>query len=233
MIVPTMTLPEVADAARRDLVHLQRRIERDRVRMERRHLRNGRHEPLAGFGEYTSPDQLRWMYVLTVTPRRTMLYPLVWYLSRHGLHALHIAEDGIDVHYAPGVLQRYREHRDPGADVLQALRNFFLRNHAVVAEPTPNARYGPKAIAGLLDQGLVLGVHDRESGIALFNTYVPAQQLRQEQEELALRLDLRRYFAHPTPDQVQATRYFHELEDLMARLEQLDRPAEGSLGSAA
>lgn len=198
MIISNMTLTEIAAALRRDVVGLQRHVAQLYADMERRHRKGGK-GVIVQAGEYTSAEQIQWLYVVTISPRKTTLYPLGWYFTREGIHCMQIDAEGPATYLRPHVLDRYRQRYYRDADVLQALKHMHTRNYDKASEPRDYQ--GRPAIASAVEDGYLLGDTVFGGTVVDYHTFYDVAMGAKERclRDMRKLLEWRRYYNAITP----------------------------------
>ena len=70
MILSDMSLAEIAAVLRKDVGCLQRHVAERYADMERQHRKGGK-GVIVQTGEFTSADRVQWVYVITISARKT------------------------------------------------------------------------------------------------------------------------------------------------------------------
>lgn len=198
MIISSMSLAEVASALRKDVGCLQRHVAERFWDMEKRHRKGGA-GVLVQTGEFTSADRIQWLYVVTISARKTTLYPLGWYFTREGIHCMQIDAEGPVTYLRPHVLDRYRQRYYKDADVLEALRQMHLRNYDKASEP--RSYQGRPAVASAIEDGYLLGDTVCNGVVVDYHTFYDVTMGAKQRELRDMRklLEWRRYFNAMTP----------------------------------
>jgi len=198
MIISSMSLAEIATALRKDVVGLQRHVAGLYWDLERRHRKGGR-GVIVQVGEFTSEDLIQWLYVVTISPRKTTLYPLGWYFTREGIHCMQIDADGPATYMRPHVLDRYRQRYYRDADVLEALKKMHTRNYDKASEPREYK--GRPAIASAVEDGYLLGEIVCKGDVVDYHTFYDVAMGAKERVLRNMRqlLEWRRYYNAITP----------------------------------
>lgn len=224
MINSGMTLADIAAALRKDVLVLQRHVAERFADMERHHRRRGRGIRVES-GEFTSPDEIQWLYVLTISPSKTVLYPLAWYLTKDGVHAMQIDAEGPMTYLRPHVLARYLERYLEDTDLIGGLKRMHLRNYDKACEPS---RYkGRPAVASAVEDGYLLGCMIFRDTVVDISTFYDEKMAKKNPFLRRLRgfLELRRYFTATNPTSAKSTcnRYVSWGQGFPVRLERLRR----------
>lgn len=199
MIIASMSLAEVAAALRKDVAHLQRYVAQQHWTTEDSRRKNGGKGVVVESGEYTSPDRIQWHYVLTFASRKTTLYPLAWYFTQEGIHAMQVDAAGPATYLKPHVLDRYRLRYYKDAQVLDALAHMHTRNYDKACEPRPYQ--GKPAIATAIQDGFLLGDMIPVANVIRFHTFYDVQMGSKEAilKDMRRLLEWRRYYNAVTP----------------------------------
>jgi len=226
MIISSMSLSEVAATLREDVVELQRHLAEKHWELEKRHRKSGK-GVLVEVGEFTSTDQVQWVYVVTISTSKTVLYPLGWYFTREGIHAFQIDAEGPATYLRPHVLDRYRKRYFPDADVLGALRRMHNRNYDKASEP--RLYRGKPGIASAIEDGYILGDVVYGGTVMDYHTFYDVEMCGKEPALRGMRklLEWRRYFTATTLkiSSNQPDNYVNWGQGFPIRLERLRRAA--------
>ena len=198
MILSSMSLTEIAAALRKDVVDLQRHVAGLYWDMERRHRKGGK-GVIVQAGEFTSAERIQWLYVVTISPRKTTVYPLGWYFTREGIHCIQIDAEGPATYMSPHVLERYRQRFYKDADVLEALRQMHVRNYDRASEPRDYQ--GRPAIASAVEDGYLLGDIVFNGDLVDYHTFYDVAMGAKDRRLCDMRklLEWRRYYNAITP----------------------------------
>ena len=198
MIISSMSLAEIAAALRKDVVGLQRHVADLYWDMERRHRKGGK-GVITQVGEFTSGELIQWLYVVTISPRKTTVYPLGWYFTSEGIHCMQIDAEGPATYMRPHVLDRYRQRYYRDADVLEALKKMHTRNYDKASEPRDYR--GRPAIASAVEDGFLLGDRVFNGDIVDYHTFYDVTMGSKENLLRNMRklLEWRRYYNAITP----------------------------------
>ena len=228
MIVSSMSLAEVASALRKDVAHLQQHVAgrfADAEQFQRKQQLTG---VVVEHGEYTAPDRMQWHYVLTITSRKTTLYPMGWYFTREGIHLMQLDEHGPATYLQPHVLERYRQRYYKDAEVLTAAGLFHQRNYDKACEPRDYNDL-PNTIASAIEDGYLLGqLHTVENVIQYHTFYDVEMGARHKSlKEMRRLLEWRRYYNAMTPKAKgdPASDHVHWGRGFELRLQRLRRAA--------
>jgi len=226
MILSGMKLAEIASVLQKDVVHLQRHVAGLHADMESRHRRGGK-GVLTQCGEYTSPGKVQWLYVVTISPVRTSLYPMAWYLTSEGIQGVQIDAEGPMTLLRPHVLQRYRKRYCPEADILEALRQLHWQNYDKASEL--RIHKGQPTIASAVEHGFLLGCLLYNDSVMQVHTFYDVEMGMQDPELRPMRklLEWRRYYAAMAPklNSSVTDRYMNWGHGFPLRLERLRRAA--------
>ena len=223
MIHSSMTLPEVAAALQKDVVHLQQHVADRLWDLERNHRKTGK-GVMVQCGEFTSAARIQWVYVVTISTSKTILYPLGWYFTTKGIHAFQIDAEGPATYLRPHVLDRYRQRYYRDADVMQALRQMHARNYDKASEPRDYQ--GKPAIASAVEDGYFLGDTVCDGTIVDYHTFYDVAMGGKEKALQNMRklLEWRRYFV-ATSHKAKAEGFVNWGQGFPVRLERLRRAA--------
>ncbi|MBK8499125.1 MAG: hypothetical protein IPL52_09970, partial [Flavobacteriales bacterium] len=177
---------------------LQRHVAEEYWEMERDHRKGGK-GVITQFGDFTSAARIQWMYVVTISPNKTTLYPLGWYYTRQGLHSMQIDAVGPATLIRPHVLDRYRVRYFKDADCIGALLEMHKRNYDKACEPRPYK--GKPSIASAVQDGYFLSDREVVDGVVDFHTFYDVQMGAKEPALRDMRklLEWRRYFTATNP----------------------------------
>ena len=217
-----MTLAEIAAALHRDVQSLQYHVADRFADMERQHRKGGK-GVIMQTGSFTSEERIQWVYVVTVSARKTTLYPMGWYFTREGIHCMQIDADGPATYIRPHVLDRYRQRFYKDADVLEALEKMHARNYDKASEPrTYQDRPG---IASAIEDGYLLGGTLWNGAVIDYHTFYDVEMGRKDPElrEMRQLLEWRRYFNAVTPKAIadQTMNYVNWGRGFELRLERM------------
>lgn len=222
MILSDMSLAEIAAVLRKDVVGLQRHVAERYWDMERNHRKGGK-GVIVQAGEFTSADRVQWVYVVTISSRKTTLYPLGWYFTREGIHCMQIDAEGPATYMRPHLLERYRQRFYKDADVLEAMRHMHTRNYDKASEP--RTYKGRPAIASAVEDGFLLGDILYNGNVVDYHTFYDVDMGAKETilRDMRKLLEWRRYFNAMTPKGSgdQATDYVNWGRGYQVRLERL------------
>ena len=200
MIRSNMTLPQVAAAARKDVGQLLRHVEEKHgylVTSTPAH----KAKPVVKSGLFTSKKGLEWIYVVSASQSRVTIYPLLWYATTKGTCAMQVDAEGPASYFAPHVLVRYTERfLRRGGDLINALREFHLRNYDKASQPC-NYKGDRENYTAVIDHGYVAGEYQREDALVYYRTFYDLNRGRKRFGELRTAQDLRLlmhtvYFEH-------------------------------------
>lgn len=151
-------------------------------------------------GEYTSPDRIMWHYVVTLSSRKTTLYPMGWYFTQEGIHLMQIDDVGPATYIQPHVLERYRQRYFKDAEVLTAAGLFHQRNYDKACEPR-EYRNIPDTIATATEDGYLLGQLLKPANVIRFHTFYDVEMgAKHGLAHMRRLLEWRRYYNAVTPN---------------------------------
>ena len=228
VIVSSMTLAEVGAALRKDVVQLQRHVAERFADAEERQRKQGLKGVVVESGEFTSPDRIQWHYVVTISSRKTTLYPMGWYFTQEGIHLVQVDQEGPATYIGPHVLERYRQRYYKDAEVLTAAGHFHLRNYDKACQPR-EYRNLPDTIASAIEDGYLLGQLLKEENVVRFHTFYDVDMGTKEAclKDMRRLLEWRRYYSAVTPNSKgdQKTDYVSWGRGFELRLQRLRRAA--------
>lgn len=190
MIRSHMTLPQVAAAARKDVGQLLRHVEEEHTDLaERGSPRKDAHVVRSGC--FSSKKGLQWIYVVVAAQGRVTIYPLLWYATTKGTCAMQLDAEGPASFFAPHVLIRYTERfLRRGGDLVNALREFHLRNYDKTSQPC-DYKGDRESYTAVIDHGYVAGEYLREDAIVFYRTFYDLAMGRKRFGELRRAQDWR------------------------------------------
>ncbi|MEO7080558.1 MAG: hypothetical protein ABIY71_03485 [Flavobacteriales bacterium] len=226
MIHSGMHLGEIATVLREDVVHLQRYVAGRYADLERRQRRGGK-GVMIQCGAYTSPDEVQWLYVVTISPVRTSLYPMAWYFDSEGIHGVQIDAEGPMTHLRPHVLDQYRARFCPTVDVQAALQQLHWENYDKAS--VPRTYKGAPSIASAVEHGFLLGVMVYSDTVVDMHTFFDVEMGMQHGSLRSMRqlLEWRRYYVAMAPKVIstETDRYKSWGLGFPLRLERLKKAA--------
>ena len=196
-----MSLAEVALALRKDVAHLQQHVAERFADAEERQRKQGLKGVVVEHGEYTSPDRIQWHYVVTISSRKTTLYPMGWYFTQEGIHLMQIDQDGPATYIQPHVLDRYRGRYYKNAEVLATAGHFHLRNYDKASQAR-EYRGLPDTVASAIEDGYLLGQLLKDENVIFYHTFYDVEMGAKYPCLKGMRqlLEWRRYFTAVTPN---------------------------------
>lgn len=223
-----MGLAEVAAALRKDVAHLLSHVANAHARDEMDQRKHGAKGIRTLHGEFESPDLYLWHYVLTISSRKTTIYPMGWYFNSQGVHMMQLDAEGPATYIGPHVLERYRQRYFKDADVLEAIQRFHQRNYDKASEPRPYQHYS-NGIAAAIDDGYLLGELLERENLVHYHTFydVPMGAKNPTLKGMRQLLEWRRYFTAMTPNGTGggSDRYVNWGRGFEVRLERLRNAA--------
>jgi len=195
-----MSLAEVAAALRKDVAHLRLHVAERFADAEERQRKQNLKGVVVEHGEYTSPDRIMWHYVVTISSRKTTLYPMGWYFTQEGIHLMQIDDVGPATYIQPHVLERYRQRYFKDAEVLTAAGLFHQRNYDKACEPR-EYRNIPDTIASAIEDGYLLGQLLKPANVIRFHTFYDVEMgAKNGLAPMRRLLEWRRYYNAVTPN---------------------------------
>ncbi len=170
MITSGMSLKQVAAAARKDVGWLQRYVAGKHPELARFKPKRDSTEPQVFSGNFTSTKELQWAYVVTMDQRGITLYPLLWYATSEGVHAMQIDAEGPASYFRPHIPQRYIDRYCKKGDLATALRIFHRRNYDKACHPY-TYKGDRDNYAAVIDDGYIAGEYLKDEAIVLYRTF--------------------------------------------------------------
>jgi len=170
MIRSTMSPAQVAAIARKVVGQVVRHAEAKHATLLRQCPPPDSKELLVRSGHCTTTKGIQWIYVVTATQGRTTIYPLLWYATTQGVCAMQVDAQGPASFFQAHVMDRYLQRYLRGGDLMNALREFHLRNYAKTFLPDDNKNDRLNYVA-TSDDGYVAGELQREKAVVYFRTF--------------------------------------------------------------
>ncbi len=171
MIRSGMTPTQVASAARKDVGQLRQHVLEKHADLVGLCPKTNSTEVVERGGKFSSTKGLQWVYVITAYKGSVTLYPLLWYATTEGIHAMQIDAEGPAQYFQPHVLDRYLKrylHRKGGRD--GAIRQFHKHNYDKVFQPD-TYKGDRESFVAVIDDGYVVGENLRDQAIVYFRTF--------------------------------------------------------------
>ena len=171
MIRSQMTPTQVASAARKDVGRLRQHVIEKHADMAGLCAKRNSNEVVEAGGSFSSSKGLQWVYVITAYKGAFTLYPLLWYATTEGIHAMQVDDEGPAQYFQPHVLDRYLKrylHRKGGR--IGAIRQFHKHNYDKVFQPHTYKNDRDSYVA-VIDDGYVVGENLADQAIVYFRTF--------------------------------------------------------------
>ena len=171
MIRSQMTPTQVASAARKDVGQLRQHVLEKHADLACLCPKVNSIEVVERGGTFSSSKGLQWVYVIAAYKGTFTLYPLLWYATTEGIHAMQIDAEGPAQYFQPHVLDRYLNrylHRKGGR--IGAIRQFHKHNYEKVFQPDTYKNDRDSYVA-VIDDGYVVGENLRDQAIVYFRTF--------------------------------------------------------------
>ncbi|MEO7080794.1 MAG: hypothetical protein ABIY71_04665, partial [Flavobacteriales bacterium] len=196
MMLPYMTEGEVLQEALRDLPTVERKMQRTKELLCRKHIKGDRKAVLVELHEYTSPQANNWMVVLRYCKAGIQCFHYAWYRGADKrMRAIYVSIDGSTAfHYSKHVFDRYSERFSPDVSAEYRLRQFFLENHMYSFHTVDLMADTIEDIVSV-NQGWLLGHRDEEDNLTLLTTFVDQGLFFENQHRLEEKLERDRLLA--------------------------------------
>ena len=183
MIRSTMTPAQVAAIARKDVGQVVRHAETKHAALLKQCPPPDSKELLVRSGTCTTTKGIQWIYVITATQGRTTIYPLLWYLTTKGVCAMQVDAEGPASFFQEHVMHRYLLRYHKQGDLMNALREFHLRNYAKSFHPD-DYKHDRDTYVAASDDGYVAGELRRQQALVYFRTFYDERTGRRRFGEL-------------------------------------------------
>ena len=170
MITSNMSLCKVAAAARKDVGQVHRHAAEKHGDLALICRKGPNHSEVVRVGAFTSQKHLQWVYVITAVQGRITLYPLLWYVTSDGVHALQLDAEGPASYFQPHVVDRYILRYCKKDDLPTALRIFHRRNYDKACHPD-TYKGDRDNYAAVLEDGYVAGEYLKKDAIVHYRTF--------------------------------------------------------------
>lgn len=196
MMLPDMTECQVLQEALRDLPTVERKMQRTKELLSRKHVKGDRKAVLVELHEYTSPQANNWMVVMRHCKAGIQCFHYAWYRGKDDrMRAIYVRIDGsTSFHYSKHVFDRYSERFSPDVSAENRLRQFFLENH-MYSSHTVDLMAEPIEDIVSVNQGWLLGQRDEEENLTLLTTFVDQGLFFESQHRLEEKLEIDRILA--------------------------------------
>ncbi|MEO8733812.1 MAG: hypothetical protein ABI373_05740 [Flavobacteriales bacterium] len=193
MILPYMTETEVLREALRDLPTVERKMQRTKELLRRKHIKGDRKAVLVELHEYTSPQANTWMVVMRHCKAGIHTFHYAWYRGMdRRMRAIYVRPDGgTAFHYSKHVFDRYSERFSPDVSAEDRLRQFFLENHMFSAHTVDLMADIIEDIVSV-NQGWLLGERDEDEDLTCLTTFVDQGLFFEDQHQLEQKLEIDR-----------------------------------------
>ena len=193
MIVAGMDHVEVMHDAMRDLPAVERKFQRAKELLRRKHLKGDRKAVLTEIHAYPAPSGNNWYVVLRYCKVGIQTFHYCWYHGTDGrMRAVYVRPDGATAfHYSKHVWDRYSERFSPDVTGKDRMRQFFLENHMFSAHTVDLMADEVEDIVSV-NQGWLFGVRDEEENLTHLTTFVDQGHFFPEQQRMEERLEFER-----------------------------------------
>ncbi len=198
MILPGMSHIEVLRHAQKDIPAVERKFQRAKELLMRRHLKGDRTAVLTEAHSYRSPARNNWIVVLRYSKAGIQTFHYCWYRGTDGrMRAVYVrGAEGPSFHYSKHVFDRYSERFSPDVNAEERLRQFFLENHMFAGYTVDLEAEEVEDIISV-NQGWIFGTRHDEDADELIHltTFVDQGHFFPEQHKLEERLEFDRLLA--------------------------------------
>lgn len=170
MIRSTMSPAEVAAIARKEVGQVLRHAQAKHAKLVARCPGPDSKELLVRSGYHTTKKDLHWIYVITATQGKVSIYPLLWYPTTKGVCAMQVDDKGPASYYQEHVMDRYLESYLERRTLMNALREFHLKNYLKTYLPD-TYKNNADAFVAASDDGYVAGELRRDDAVVFFRTF--------------------------------------------------------------
>ena len=196
MILPGMEPVEVLPHAQRDLPTVERKFQRAKELLVRRHLKGDRKAVLVEIHPYKAPSHNNWLVVLRCCKAGIQVFHYCWYRGTdRRMRAIYVRPDGNTAfHYSKHVFDQYSFRFSPDVTAEERLKQFFLENHLWAAHTVDLMADEIEDIISV-NQGWLFGVRDEEENLIHLTTFVDQGKFFEDQHKLEERLEFERLLA--------------------------------------
>ena len=202
MILPKMTEVEVLREALQDLPSVERKMQRTKELLCRKHLKGDRKAVLVEAHPYSSARGNRWIVVMRHCKAGIQCFHYAWYRGTDNrMRAIFVQPNGSTAfHYSKHVFDQYSERFSPDVSAEERLRQFFLENHMYSAHSVDLMAEPLEDIVSV-NQGWLFGVRDEEENLTRLTTFVDQGHFFPDQHQLEQKLEMDRLLAGMSPGQ--------------------------------
>ena len=197
MMLPYMTEGEVLQEALRDLPTVERKMQRTKELLRRKHIKGDRKAVLVELHEYTSPQANNWMVVMRHCKAGIQCFHYAWYRGMdQRMRAIYVSIDGSSAfHYSKHVFDQYSDRFSPDVSAEERLRQFFLENHMYSCHTVDLMAEVVEDIVSV-NQGWLFGYRDEEEdSLTCLTTFVDQGRFFEDQHRLEEKLERDRLLA--------------------------------------
>ena len=193
MVLPNMTPAQVLHEAQRELPCVERKFQRTKELLKRRHLKGDRKAVLVEIHPYTAPSRNTWFVVLRYSKAGIQTFHYCWYRGTdRRMRAVYVRPDGSTAfHYTRHVFDQYSTRFSPDVSAEARLRQFFLENHMWAAHTVDLMAEEVEDIISV-NQGWLFGNRDPEENLTHLSTFVDQGHFFADQHQLEERLEFDR-----------------------------------------
>ncbi|MCB0757151.1 MAG: hypothetical protein KDC01_01735 [Flavobacteriales bacterium] len=191
-----MTETQVLQAAMRDLPTVERKMQRAKELLRRKHMKGDRKAVLVELHDYKSPQANHWMVVMRHCKAGIQVFHYAWYRGMDKrMRAIHVRPDGNTAfHFSKHVFDRYSERFSPDVSAEDRLRQFFLENHMYSSHTVDLMAETIEDIVSV-NQGWLFGYRDEEENLTILTTFVDHGRFFENQHKLEQKLERDRLMA--------------------------------------
>ncbi|MCB0782530.1 MAG: hypothetical protein KDC03_23825 [Flavobacteriales bacterium] len=160
---------QVVSAARRDMGSVKQQVA---IQAPHLWVRGEGRSPDAPYVDLLSLDTgryMNWFVVATSSRAGVTLFPLLWYFTTEGLHAVQVDDRGPALYYQPHALDRVLGSAG-SSDIVHALREFHHRNYLKAFTIHPY-KGDPEACVAVCTDGYLPGSRMGDSPIISISTF--------------------------------------------------------------
>ena len=196
MILPGMNEAQVLLAALGDLPAVERKLQRAKELLRRKHVKGDRKAVLVELHEYLSPQALNWMVVMRHCKAGIQCFHYAWYRGLdQRMRAIHVRPDGgAAFHYSKHVFDQYSERFSPDVSAEDRLRQFFRENHMYASHTVDLMADEIEDIVSV-NQGWLFGIRHEEEHMICLTTFVDQGHFFPDQHQLEQKLEMDRLLA--------------------------------------